>query len=217
MPIQRPIVIAALFAALLAIAPVHASEAVPAPVTPVLAPLSMPLANLAPAFLGATLPVDPAAMLAGSTPASPDSDVELATSGDEGSDLRHALVALAMKLRDVPYVRGGHSPTTGFDCSGFVRYVFAHAIGLRLPANSAGQFLAGIKVKRDDMQPGDLVFFHTGGRKRISHVGIYLDNGRFIHSPSAGKSVEVSSLAEAYWSKRFAGARRPEGIVQTGI
>lgn len=217
MPIQRPIVIAALFAALLAIAPVHAAEPVTAPVTPVLAPLSMPLANLAPAFLEATLPVNPSAMLAGSTPVSPDTGTDVATSGDEDSDLRHALVALAMKLRDVPYVRGGHSPTTGFDCSGFVRYVFAHAIGLRLPANSAGQFLAGIKVKRDDMQPGDLVFFHTGGRKRISHVGIYLDNGRFIHSPSAGKSVEVSSLADAYWSKRFAGARRPEGIVQTGI
>ncbi|HEV2620771.1 MAG TPA: NlpC/P60 family protein [Frateuria sp.] len=215
MPFQRPIVTAALFAALFAIAPVHAAtgSSLQAPLpTPVLAPLPMPLASLAPAIARATLPADPSALL----PAAPATDPVAGAADEEDSDLRGALVALAMKLRDVRYVRGGHSPTTGFDCSGFVRYVFAHAIGLRLPSNSAAQFLAGIKVKRDDMQPGDLVFFHTRGKKRISHVGIYLDNGRFIHSPSAGKSVEVSSLDEGYWAKRFAGARRPEGIAQNG-
>ena len=208
MPCQRLIATAALFAALLAIAPAHAAErtvATPA-IAPLLAPL--PLASLAPALAQATLPADPAAL-------APDQSNE---SGpvDEAARLRQSLVALAMQLRDVRYVRGGRSPATGFDCSGFVRYVFAHAIGLNLPANSARQFLAGVKVKRGDMQPGDLVFFHTRGKKRISHVGIYLDNGRFIHSPSAGKSVEVSSLDEAYWAKRFAGARRPEGIAQNG-
>ncbi|TAL97703.1 MAG: peptidoglycan endopeptidase [Rhodanobacter sp.] len=117
-----------------------------------------------------------------------------------------------MGLRDIRYVRGGHNPSTGFDCSGFVRYVFAHAIGLQLPNNSAAQFMAGIKVKRSDMKPGDLVFFHTGGRHRISHVGIYISNGRFIHSPTTGKSVEISSLDNDYWAKRFAGAKRPEAI-----
>jgi cell wall-associated NlpC family hydrolase len=208
MPCPRLIATAALFAALFAIAPVHATEgSVPTPsAAPLLAPL--PLANLAPALAQATLPADPAALV-------PTQDKD-AGPADEASRLRQALVALAMQLRDVRYVRGGHSPSTGFDCSGFVRYVFAHAIGLRLPANSARQFLAGARVKRGDMQPGDLVFFHTRGKKRISHVGIYLDNGRFIHSPSAGKSVEVSSLDEAYWAKRFAGARRPEGIAQNG-
>ena len=208
MPFHRTMVTAALFAALSAIVPVHAAEAsVPAPVT---APMIvLPLANLAPAVAHATLPADPSALLA-------SRETGTAATTDDAADLRQALVALAMKLRDVRYVRGGRSPSTGFDCSGFVRYVFAHAIGLRLPANSARQFLAGIKVRRDDMQPGDLVFFHTRGKKRISHVGIYLDNGRFIHSPSAGKSVEVSSLDEAYWAKRFAGARRPEGIAQNG-
>lgn len=208
MPCQRLIATAAVFAALLAIAPAHAVErTIPTPpVTPLLAPL--PLASLAPALAQATLPADPAGL----------SQVQAQDEGpiDEATRLRQALVALAMKLRDVRYVRGGRSPSTGFDCSGFVRYVFAHAIGLHLPANSARQFLAGVKVKRGDMQPGDLVFFHTRGKRRISHVGIYLDNGRFIHSPSAGKSVEVSSLDEAYWAKRFAGARRPEGIAQNG-
>ena len=137
-----------------------------------------------------------------------DSDVDTVT------DLRKALIALAMNLRDVRYVRGGHSPSTGFDCSGFVRYVFAHAIGVQLPSNSASQFLAGLKVKRADMKPGDLVFFHTGGRRHgISHVGIYISNGQFIHAPTYGKRVQISSLDEAYWAKRFVGAKRPEGML----
>jgi cell wall-associated NlpC family hydrolase len=126
---------------------------------------------------------------------------------------REALLSFAMKLRDIRYQRGGRAPTTGFDCSGFVRYVFAHSIGLDLPTNSASQFLAGLKVKRNEMKTGDLVFFRTRG-KAISHVGMYIANGQFIHSPSAGKTVRVDSLNEAYWSKHFAGAKRPEGIAK---
>jgi len=133
---------------------------------------------------------------------------------DTVSDLRKALVALAMNLRNIRYVRGGRSPSTGFDCSGFVRYVFAHAIGVQLPSNSASQFLAGLKVNRADMKPGDLVFFHTGGRRHgVSHVGIYISNGQFIHAPTYGKRVQISSLDEAYWAKRFIGAKRPEGML----
>jgi cell wall-associated NlpC family hydrolase len=128
------------------------------------------------------------------------------------TDLRKSLIGMAMKLRNIRYVRGGHDPATGFDCSGFVRYVFAHAIGLDLPRNSAEQFQAGAKIKRSNMEPGDLVFFRTHGKRRISHVGIYISNGRFIHSPTSGKSVEISSLDESYWSKHFAGAKRPESI-----
>ena len=128
------------------------------------------------------------------------------------TDLRKALLAAAMSLRDTRYVRGGRNPSTGFDCSGFVRYVFAHAIGLQLPSTSATQFLAGVKVKRADIKPGDLVFFHTHGKHRISHVGIYISNGRFIHSPATGKSVEISSLDDSYWARRFAGAKRPEAM-----
>jgi cell wall-associated NlpC family hydrolase len=136
------------------------------------------------------------------------------TSAESLTDLRKSLIALAMNLRNIRYVRGGHSPATGFDCSGFVRYVFAHAIGVQLPTNSASQFLAGLKVKRADMKPGDLVFFHTSGRYRhVSHVGIYISNGRFIHAPTYGKRVQISSLDEAYWAKRFVGAKRPEGML----
>ena len=145
-----------------------------------------------------------------------DSLVAAATdklAGHVDGHAREALLAFAMKLRDIRYHRGGRAPSTGFDCSGFVRYVFLHSIGLDLPTNSASQFLAGLKVKRNEMKTGDLVFFRTRG-KAISHVGIYIDNGQFIHSPSAGKTVRVDSLNEAYWAKHFVGAKRPEGIAK---
>jgi len=145
-----------------------------------------------------------------------DSLVAAATdklAGHVDGHAREALLAFAMKLRDIRYHRGGRAPSTGFDCSGFVRYVFMHSIGLDLPTNSASQFLAGLKVKRNEMKTGDLVFFRTRG-KAISHVGIYIDNGQFIHSPSAGKTVRVDSLNEAYWAKHFVGAKRPEGIAK---
>ena len=145
-----------------------------------------------------------------------DSLVAAATdklAGHVDGHAREALLAFAMKLRDIRYHRGGRKPSTGFDCSGFVRYVFLHSIGLDLPTNSASQFLAGLKVKRNEMKTGDLVFFRTRG-KAISHVGIYIDNGQFIHSPSAGKTVRVDSLNEAYWAKHFVGAKRPEGIAK---
>ncbi len=121
---------------------------------------------------------------------------------------REMLTAVAQRLLDIRYRRGGREPSTGFDCSGFVRYVFMHGLNAELPASSAAQFLDGLKVDRDELQEGDLVFFRTAG-KRISHVGIYLGDGSFIHAPSTGKRVSVSRLAETYWAKRFAGAKRP--------
>ena len=149
----------------------------------------------------------------------PDAGVSaVAALANDTSDLRKTLIGMAMQLRDIRYVRGGHDPSTGFDCSGFVRYVFAHAVGLELPTNSASQFLAGLKVDRGDMKPGDLVFFRTAGKRgqgRISHVGIYIANGQFIHSPSHGKTVRVDSLDESYWAQRFAGAKRPGALARS--
>ncbi|WP_049623226.1 C40 family peptidase [Frateuria defendens] len=173
----------------------------------------LPAFNPAPMLAQSTVPADLESLLAAFEGAGGSA------AGEQVGGLRQSLIKLAMRLRDIRYVRGGHDPSTGFDCSGFVRYVFAHAVGLELPSNSASQFLAGLKVRRSQMQAGDLVFFRTAGRHgngRVSHVGIYLDNGRFIHSPSHGKSVEVSSLDETYWAQRFAGARRPGGIAQNG-
>lgn len=129
----------------------------------------------------------------------------------EVRDPRRLLADFAMQLRDIRYRRGGRVPSTGFDCSGFVHYVFAHALGIELPDDSESQFQAGIKVAREQMKVGDLVFFHIRG-KRISHVGIYLGNGLFIHSPSSGERVRVNRLDEQYWAHRFAGAKRPESL-----
>lgn len=237
MPIQRLTGVAALVSMLLLAIPSHA-ETRAAANFPLIAgngsPLSLnalsgtnasPLlgsssvadfAGAAPALVaGRGMLLSPAtpdeADAAGSDAGQPDGQAD---SAESLTDLRKSLIALAMNLRDVRYVRGGRNPATGFDCSGFVRYVFAHAIGVQLPTNSASQFLAGLKVKRADMKPGDLVFFHTSGRRRgISHVGIYISNGRFIHAPTYGKRVQISSLDEAYWAKRFVGAKRPEGML----
>jgi len=226
MPIKPLTAAAALAFALLVSGPLQARN-IPAPAvdSTVVAGLGSPLLGQLPAFnpapsLALSVVPDAATVLAGAAAEQPadaaadEQDAAVAAASANITDLRKSLIAMAMKLRDTRYVRGGRDPATGFDCSGFVRYVFAHAVGMQLPNNSASQFLAGLKVKKADMQPGDLVFFRTHGKRRISHVGIYISNGRFIHSPSAGKSVEISSLSEGYWAKRFAGAKRPEAMAQ---
>jgi hypothetical protein len=126
-----------------------------------------------------------------------------------GPRMRELLADFAVTLRDIRYRRGGHEPSTGFDCSGFVRYVFKHSVGTVLPSDSASQFHIGATVDRTDMKTGDLVFFRIHG-KRVSHVGIYLDHGRFIHSPSSGKTVSINRLDDGYWAKHFVGAKRPK-------
>jgi cell wall-associated NlpC family hydrolase len=224
MPSHRLTVAAAVIAASLCgslhAAVTHSAYIDVQPATAAAAPAVAPLPIFASVSLaGADAAAFPALLahrnVAHVAPVKPDT----ATAADEEAedavgvtDLRKALIAMAMKLRDTRYVRGGRDPSTGFDCSGFVRYVFAHAVGMQLPTNSAAQFLAGLKVKRADMKPGDLVFFHTGGKRRVSHVGIYISDGRFIHSPTTGKSVEISSLESGYWAKRFVGAKRPEAM-----
>ena len=93
------------------------------------------------------------------------------------------LVLNALGFMGIPYKWGGTTPDTGFDCSGFVQFVFRQATGLILPRSSFEQVLQGISVAREELQPGDLVFFNTM-RAQFSHVGIYIGENRFIHSPS---------------------------------
>jgi cell wall-associated NlpC family hydrolase len=126
---------------------------------------------------------------------------------DRASDM----VVSAMNFIGVPYRRGGNSAETGFDCSGFTRKVFETSLGLVLPRRADEQASAPglVKVERDELKPGDLVFFNTM-RRTFSHVGIYIGENRFIHAPSRGKDVRTDDLSFAYWAKRFTGARRAE-------
>ena len=117
------------------------------------------------------------------------------------------LVLNAMGFMGIPYRFGGATPEAGFDCSGFVQYVFRQAAGLVLPRSSFEQIRQGVVVARDELQVGDLVFFNTM-RATASHVGIYIGENRFIHAPSRGKTVEIVDLTNSYWQARYDGARR---------
>jgi cell wall-associated NlpC family hydrolase len=117
------------------------------------------------------------------------------------------LVIQAMGLLGVPYKRGGISEEKGFDCSGFVRHMFEKSVGLVLPRRAEDQAKVTEEINRSELKPGDLVFFNTM-KRTFSHVGIYVGDGKFIHAPRPGKSVRVDDMREAYWQKRFNGARR---------
>jgi cell wall-associated NlpC family hydrolase len=127
------------------------------------------------------------------------------------------LVVAAMNFLGVPYRFGGSSQDEGFDCSGFTRHVFALALGLTLPRRSDQQATASglIDIGRDDLAPGDLVFFNTL-RHAFSHVGIYVGGGKFIHAPRSGSEVRIEDMRSSYWARRFDGARRPRAATVSG-
>jgi cell wall-associated NlpC family hydrolase len=117
------------------------------------------------------------------------------------------LVGHAMGFLGVPYRYGGTSLETGVDCSGFVRAVFEQSVGKLLPRRASEQAAVTESITRDELKPGDLVFFNTM-KRAFSHVGIYLGEGKFIHAPRSGGSVRVEDMRMAYWQARFNGARR---------
>jgi cell wall-associated NlpC family hydrolase len=117
------------------------------------------------------------------------------------------LVVNAMGFLGVPYKRGGNTVETGFDCSGFVRAIYQQSVGLLLPRRAEEQAAATQRIEKNDLQPGDLVFFNTL-RRTFSHVGIYVGNNKFIHSPKPGAEVRVENMGLSYWQTRFNGARR---------
>ena len=121
------------------------------------------------------------------------------------------LVLQALHFLGVPYRRGGETAAQGFDCSGFTRMIFEDTIGLVLPRRADQQAHSSSlsPVPRGELQPGDLVFFNTL-RRAFSHVGIYIGDGKFIHAPRSGAEVRVDNLHQAYWSRRFDGARRAD-------
>jgi cell wall-associated NlpC family hydrolase len=124
------------------------------------------------------------------------------------------LVVNAMGFLGVPYRRGGTSGDTGFDCSGFVRAMYEQTVGLVLPRRANEQAAATQTIDKKDLQPGDLVFFNTM-KQAFSHVGIYVGEGKFIHSPKPGAQVRVEDMGQSYWQQRFNGARRVLGMAPT--
>ena len=121
----------------------------------------------------------------------------------------YAISGSALQLRGAPYRNGGHDPS-GFDCSGFVWYVFDQN-GVRVPRTVSEQFRVGTEVDPSDLRAGDLVFFDTVNapvRQAATHVGISIGGDEFVHAPSTSGEVRIERLGSTYWAPRFVGARR---------
>jgi cell wall-associated NlpC family hydrolase len=116
------------------------------------------------------------------------------------------VIMVALGLLDTGYQFGGNNPEAGLDCSGLVKYVYKNALQVELPRSAAEMAQATRPVEKDQLKPGDLVFFNTLGRP-FSHVGIYLGDGNFIHAPSSKGKVRIESMNSSYFAPRFEGAR----------
>lgn len=115
----------------------------------------------------------------------------------------------AIGLVGTPYVYGGNTPQSGFDCSGLIGYVYRDATGIVLPRSTRELIAMPVpSIGRDSLQTGDLVFFATAGGGKVSHAGIYVGEGRFVHAPSSGGTVRLESLSTAYWQKSYLKAKR---------
>jgi cell wall-associated NlpC family hydrolase len=120
--------------------------------------------------------------------------------------LRNEIVATARRFVGLPYRWGGVSAKSGFDCSGLVMAVY-HLNGITLPRTSKEQYRVGKSLLRNDLSEGDLVFFDITGINRVSHVGIYVGDGKFIHAPGRGKTIRTDSLSNTYYAPRYKGGR----------
>jgi len=160
------------------------------------------LSSQAPADTTTPTPTLDAAVGAGAAtldPAPPE-PLPVAPPADAGRGAQ--VVAIAMQYLGVPYVWGAASPSVGFDCSGLTSYVFAQ-IGVSLPHFAAAQFGYGVPVSKDQLQPGDLVFF-----RGLGHMGMYIGGGNMIHAPHTGDVVKISPLSDPYYVANWVGARR---------
>lgn len=127
---------------------------------------------------------------------------QMRTGSDAGD-----LIMNAMGLLGVAYRFGGSSPTNGLDCSGFMQYIFKRSMRINLPRSSREMATVGTSVSKPNLQPGDMVFFSQGGGS-ISHVGMYIGNGRMIHAPRTGRNIEITSIEQGYWANKYVTARR---------
>ena len=117
-----------------------------------------------------------------------------------------SLISFAKGKLGSPYSYGSRGPNK-FDCSGFVGYSYEKALGIKLPRDSRSMSVTGVSIKKSDLQEGDLVFFHTGGGNRVSHVGIYIEDGNFIHASTTGYKVRISSLNVEYAGRFYSAIR----------
>lgn len=152
----------------------------------------------------APAPAAPAAP-APAAPAAPTQDV---TSAPAASSLGQRAVDVALKYVGYRYVYGGQSPA-GFDCSGFVYYVWDKTLGVHVTRDMYTQTNSGTRVSKANLQPGDMVFFQNTYKSGLSHAGIYIGNGKFVHAENESTGVVVSSLNNAYWAAHWWGATRP--------
>lgn len=159
------------------------------------------------------MPADPSAPVAANPPAVPPSVAtppampgapRPAIPADHADG--YALSGTALSLRGAPYRNGGVDPSAGFDCSGFVQYVYAQH-GVAMPREVREQFHVGKNINKDQLEAGDLVFFSTVA-PGASHVGIMIGGDQFVHAPSERGVVRVESLSQSYWASRYVGAKR---------
>lgn len=124
----------------------------------------------------------------------------------------------ALGLVGTPYRWGGNTPDSGFDCSGLIGYVYRDAAGIALPRSTRDLIvMRAPDVSRTQLQSGDLLFFATSGGSQVSHAGIYVGEGRFVHAPATGGTVKLDSLDKPYWQKAYLNAKRviqPEHLAQ---
>ncbi|MET0950005.1 MAG: C40 family peptidase [Pseudomonas sp.] len=115
----------------------------------------------------------------------------------------------ALGLVGTPYRWGGNTPDSGFDCSGLIGYVYRDVAGISLPRTTRELIsMQAANVGAEGLQTGDLIFFATNGGSHVSHAGIYVGEGRFVHAPATGGTVKLDSLSKAYWQKAYLSAKR---------
>ena len=132
----------------------------------------------------------------------------------DGSPIADDVLIRAIGLVGTPYRWGGNTPDSGFDCSGLIGYVYRDAAGISLPRSTREMIvMRAPTVDMNSLQSGDLVFFATSGGSQVSHAGIYVGEGRFVHAPSTGGTVRLDYLSNSYWSKAYLQAKRviPQG------
>ena len=131
------------------------------------------------------------------------------THPEETSPVAADVLFRALGLVGTPYRWGGNTPDSGFDCSGLIGYVYRDAAGISLPRTTGEMIgMQAPSVGKEALQTGDVIFFATNGGSRVSHAGIYVGEGRFVHAPATGGTVKLDSLSKAYWQKAYLSAKR---------